>query len=694
MVGYQTVTIRSNERGGIDLDALREALGPDVAALMITNPSTLGHLRGPDRPGPRGGPRGGRDRLHGRREPERDPRPLPPGRGRLRRHALQPAQDVQHAARRRGTGRRAGRRRRSASSPTCRGRCRCWPRATRPRCSPTRGPAARPPARASRSTGIGRRASARCAAATATSGCSCAPTRTSARTATAACGRSARTPSWPRTTCACGCTTSTTCPYDRLSKHEVVFSGRRQKREHGVTTLDIAKAILDHGIHPPTVYFPLIVEEALMVEPTETETLETLDHFVGVMREIAETAATDPDAIKRRPDDDAGRPPRRGRRRAAAGSAPPLRRRRRAAHAGRRPQPPRRRRPRERGRAQPSPYGRHRSERSWTVRRTMSNPHGGRPAQVPVEAKQPDDLVERMQGGDVDAFEEFFNTYKRPIYATALAITRDPFLAEEVLQDCFVKAYRVRERLDPARSPLPWLQRVTINLCYSRVSRRKALSEPLTSLITNLVVDLATRPGPGRRVARGARGAPARDRCPAAEAADRDHPLLPARLLAGRGRRDRRLQRRHDEVPAPLRAQGAPRPPARSSAASRSRRCGSRRCEGCPDELSAHPPRAALARALRRLRCRIRRRTSTTWPAARTVATRSGSTARSSGSCARALAARIGDATPSPSAWEGVLARDASAGAERRRVRGPRGSRPSCGRAARWPEPAWRSSWP
>ncbi len=90
-------------------------------------------------------------------------------------------------------------------------------------------------------------------------------------------------------------------PYDRLSKHEVVFSGRRQKREHGVTTLDIAKAILDHGIHPPTVYFPLIVEEALMVEPTETETLETLDHFVGVMREIAATAASDPEAIKRAP---------------------------------------------------------------------------------------------------------------------------------------------------------------------------------------------------------------------------------------------------------------------------------------------------------------------------------------------------------------------------------------------------------
>ena len=111
-----------------------------------------------------------------------------------------------------------------------------------------------------------------------------------------------------------------------------------------------------------------------------------------------------------------------------------------------------------------------------------------------MEQKQPNDLVERMQSGDLDAFEEFFNTFKRPVYQTALAITRDPFLAEEVLQDCFVKAYRVRERLDPSRSPLPWLQRVTINLCYSRVSRRKTLAEPITSLITNLVVDLAARP--------------------------------------------------------------------------------------------------------------------------------------------------------------------------------------------------------
>jgi glycine dehydrogenase subunit 2 len=90
-------------------------------------------------------------------------------------------------------------------------------------------------------------------------------------------------------------------PYDRVCKHEVVFSGRRQKRQHGVTTLDIAKAILDHGIHPPTIYFPLIVEEALMIEPTETESLETLDRFVEVMHGIAKRAESDPESLKNAP---------------------------------------------------------------------------------------------------------------------------------------------------------------------------------------------------------------------------------------------------------------------------------------------------------------------------------------------------------------------------------------------------------
>jgi glycine dehydrogenase subunit 2 len=90
-------------------------------------------------------------------------------------------------------------------------------------------------------------------------------------------------------------------PFDRVCKHEVVFSARRQKRESGVSALDVAKAILDEGIHPPTIYFPLIVEEALMIEPTETETRETLDRFIGVMRDIAERSRTVPDAIRAAP---------------------------------------------------------------------------------------------------------------------------------------------------------------------------------------------------------------------------------------------------------------------------------------------------------------------------------------------------------------------------------------------------------
>ena len=90
-------------------------------------------------------------------------------------------------------------------------------------------------------------------------------------------------------------------PYERLCKHEVVFSGRRQKRRHGVSTLDMAKAILDERIHPPTIYFPLIVEEAMMIEPTETESLETIDRFVEVMRGIARRAESDPESLKRAP---------------------------------------------------------------------------------------------------------------------------------------------------------------------------------------------------------------------------------------------------------------------------------------------------------------------------------------------------------------------------------------------------------
>jgi glycine dehydrogenase subunit 2 len=86
-------------------------------------------------------------------------------------------------------------------------------------------------------------------------------------------------------------------PFDRPCMHEFVLSGSRQRKESGVRTLDIAKRLLDHGVHPPTVYFPLIVDEALMIEPTETESLEDLDRFVEAMLDIAKEARTDPDLL-------------------------------------------------------------------------------------------------------------------------------------------------------------------------------------------------------------------------------------------------------------------------------------------------------------------------------------------------------------------------------------------------------------
>ncbi|MFN2466887.1 MAG: aminomethyl-transferring glycine dehydrogenase subunit GcvPB [Gaiellaceae bacterium] len=97
-------------------------------------------------------------------------------------------------------------------------------------------------------------------------------------------------------------------PYDRLCMHEFVLSARRLRREHGVSALDVAKRLMDYGFHPPTIYFPLVVPEALMIEPTETETKETLDAFVDAMLAIAREAADSPELLKEAPH---GRPVRR-----------------------------------------------------------------------------------------------------------------------------------------------------------------------------------------------------------------------------------------------------------------------------------------------------------------------------------------------------------------------------------------------
>jgi glycine dehydrogenase subunit 2 len=89
--------------------------------------------------------------------------------------------------------------------------------------------------------------------------------------------------------------------YPQICQHEFVATARRQKEESGVTATDIAKRLLDFGMYAPTVYFPLIVPEAMMIEPTETETRETLDYFVSVMRQIAEEARTEPEVVKTAP---------------------------------------------------------------------------------------------------------------------------------------------------------------------------------------------------------------------------------------------------------------------------------------------------------------------------------------------------------------------------------------------------------
>ena len=89
--------------------------------------------------------------------------------------------------------------------------------------------------------------------------------------------------------------------YDSICKHEFVLTGKPIKDSFGVSTLDIAKRMLDYGIHPPTIYFPLIVPEALMIEPTETESKETLDHFCEIIGNIVKEIKENPELIHKAP---------------------------------------------------------------------------------------------------------------------------------------------------------------------------------------------------------------------------------------------------------------------------------------------------------------------------------------------------------------------------------------------------------
>jgi glycine dehydrogenase subunit 2 len=85
-------------------------------------------------------------------------------------------------------------------------------------------------------------------------------------------------------------------PYERTVMHEFALSGRRQK-DQGSSTLDIAKRLIDFGFHPPTVYWPMLVEECMLIEPVETESRETLEAFAAALRAIAEEVRSDPDRV-------------------------------------------------------------------------------------------------------------------------------------------------------------------------------------------------------------------------------------------------------------------------------------------------------------------------------------------------------------------------------------------------------------
>ena len=154
--------------------------------------------------------------------------------------------------------------------------------------------------RASGSTGTSRRRSARCAGSRARSGCSCAPTR-SCGCGARRCGDMSEVAVLNANYVLARLRDAYDLPVDRLCMHEFVVSARTLRREHGVTALDVAKRLMDYGFHPPTIYFPLIVSEALMIEPTETEALETLDAFCDAMIAIAREAADDPQLLKDAP---------------------------------------------------------------------------------------------------------------------------------------------------------------------------------------------------------------------------------------------------------------------------------------------------------------------------------------------------------------------------------------------------------
>ena len=288
MAGYEVVKIGTDDQGGVDMDDLKANLDEDVACLMLTNPNTLGvfdtnieeiaqlvHGVGATLyyDGANLNAVMGRDAA---------------GRHGLRHRPLQPPQDLHAAARRRRPGRGADR----GLGPD--------------RAVPAAAPGGQDAATPTTSTSTGRSRSGACAGSRATTASSCAPTPTSCRSAATACRRRRRPRCSTRTTCWRGSRRTAIgehlpVAFDRLCMHEFVLSGAPMKKNLGLRTTDLAKRLLDHGYHPPTVYFPLLVDEALLIEPTETETRETLDGFADAIAEILREGAEDPEIARNAP---------------------------------------------------------------------------------------------------------------------------------------------------------------------------------------------------------------------------------------------------------------------------------------------------------------------------------------------------------------------------------------------------------
>ena len=297
MAGYEVVKVGTDAHGNVDLDDLRAKADDDVACLMLTNPSTLGLFEHGHRGDRADRPRRRRDAVLRRRQPQRDHGHLPARGHGLRHRALQPAQVLHPAPRRRRPRRRADR----GGRPD-----RALP------ASAAGGAATRPSRRANgggaffdldydRPKSIGR-----------------------LRGFQGNYGVFVRSYAYIRSLGAAGLRDVSEVAvlnanyllarlraegvlehlpvaYDRICMHEFVLSGAPMKRELQIKTLDLAKRLLDHGVHPPTVYFPLLVDEALLIEPTETETKETLDRFAAVVAEILREAADDPQIAQTAP---------------------------------------------------------------------------------------------------------------------------------------------------------------------------------------------------------------------------------------------------------------------------------------------------------------------------------------------------------------------------------------------------------